>query len=412
VDAPNRVHPTETERKDEMKTIRPLIALAMLAIALISITACGAGSGGGGGATAAGCDSPAGGGTEAPTVAVLATPRGAKAASDDGTLGAVVAGAAELDAQVMIDPVGATGRAEAPKALDTSLAAEGPNALMRKTDLECRTQKVTGAVARIGEGSAAGRSDLVSALVALNDQVEAGSIAAPLVVILGGGESTTKVGGEALDLTGKQARKSPARAINQLARAGLNFDCTGWKVAIAGGPSGSADTVEQRRLRAFWSLYFRHCGGALVAFSPVLESLPTSGEAVAGPDYREIPIKVERTPRQVVATLSGTVLFRTGSSHLRPAAATSLRRLLSVIEGAHGPIAIAGYTDSTGSRAVNVPLSRARAQAVASWLVTPGGIAPGRIEARGMGEREPVADNGTAAGRAANRRVVVTVERH
>jgi outer membrane protein OmpA-like peptidoglycan-associated protein len=393
-----------------MKTIRPLIAMAMLAVALVSITACGAG---GGSATAAGCDIPTGGETEAPTVAVLATPRGAKSAGGDGTLNAVIEGASELDAQVMVEPVRAADQAKAPKAIETRLVAEGPNELMRKTNLDCKTQKVTGAVTRISkEGPKAGRPDLISALVALNDQVEAAAAGAPLVVILGGAETTTKVGtGEVLDLTRELPQKSPAQAINELARAGLNFDCADWRVAIVGGRPGSASAVEQRRLRGFWSLYFHHCGGALVAFSPVLDTLPAGTEAVAGPDYREIPIKIERSSRRVVATLSGTVLFQTESSHLRPAAAASLRRLLTVVDGAHGPIKIAGYTDSTGSRAVNVPLSRARAEAVASWLIAQGGVDRGRIAARGMGEREPVADNRTAAGRATNRRVVVTVER-
>jgi outer membrane protein OmpA-like peptidoglycan-associated protein len=391
-----------------MKTIRPLIAMAMLAIALVSITACGSG---GGSATAAGCDTPGGGEGEASTVAVLATPQGAKAARADGTLNAVVEGASELGAQVMVEPVGATEGSKSTEMLDTRLVADGPNELMRNANLACKTKKVTGAVARIGEGPTNGRADLVSALVGLNDQVEAGSIGAPLVVILGGAESTTKIGaGDALAVTGKLARKSPARAIDELARAGLNFDCAGWKVAIVGGRPGSAKA--ERWLRGFWSLYFHHCGGALVAFSPVLNSLPAGTEGVAGPDYSQIPIKIQRSPRQVVATLSGTVLFQTGSARLRSAAAANLRQLSAVVEVARGPIKITGYTDSTGSRAVNVPLSKARAEAVASWLVAQGGVDRGRIEVRGMGEREPVADNRTAAGRATNRRVVVVVERH
>lgn len=389
-----------------MKTIRPLIAMALLAVAAVAITACGAGSDTAG----AGCGETGGAG-EAPTVAVLATPPGAKSAGTDGSLTAVVKGAAELGALVMVDPVGSGGGGQAPQSIDTSLVAEGPNELMREADLTCKTKKVTDAVERIGSDPGKGQPDLVSALLALNDEVEAGSVKAPLVVILGGAESSTEVGtGKALDLSGRKVPTSPARAINALARAGLNFDCSGWRVAIVGGRAAGADVEQERRLRGFWSLYFHHCGGALVAFSPVLESLPTGTEGVAGPDYRTIPIKIERSPHRVVATLSGTVLFETGSARLRRAAGTSLRRLLAVVRGAHGLVAITGYTDSTGTAAVNVPLSRARAKAVASWLVTRG-IDPGRIEARGMGEHDPVADNGTAADRAANRRVVVTVER-
>jgi outer membrane protein OmpA-like peptidoglycan-associated protein len=72
-------------------------------------------------------------------------------------------------------------------------------------------------------------------------------------------------------------------------------------------------------------------------------------------------------------------------------------------------IEISGHTDSTGSAAVNRNLSRARADNVAQLLVEVGGIAASRIMATGYGEERPVASNETAAGRAANRRVVVLI---
>ncbi len=67
-----------------------------------------------------------------------------------------------------------------------------------------------------------------------------------------------------------------------------------------------------------------------------------------------------------------------------------------------------GYTDSTGSDAVNNPLSLNRASSVRNYLISRG-VAPNRINAQGFGSQSPVADNSTVAGRAANRRVEIFV---
>jgi outer membrane protein OmpA-like peptidoglycan-associated protein len=69
-------------------------------------------------------------------------------------------------------------------------------------------------------------------------------------------------------------------------------------------------------------------------------------------------------------------------------------------------VRVVGHTDSTGSDAINNPLSLDRAQAVRDYL-TRHGVAGGRIEVEGVGERQPVADNSTAEGRARNRRVEI-----
>ena len=65
---------------------------------------------------------------------------------------------------------------------------------------------------------------------------------------------------------------------------------------------------------------------------------------------------------------------------------------------------VAGHTDNTGSRAINIALSEARAKAVANYLIDHG-IAADRLEAKGYGPDEPVASNVTPEGRAINRRV-------
>ncbi len=67
-------------------------------------------------------------------------------------------------------------------------------------------------------------------------------------------------------------------------------------------------------------------------------------------------------------------------------------------------VKIVGHTDSTGSDAINNPLSMRRAESARDYLVSRG-VASSRISTEGRGSREPIADNATEAGRARNRRI-------
>jgi outer membrane protein OmpA-like peptidoglycan-associated protein len=71
-------------------------------------------------------------------------------------------------------------------------------------------------------------------------------------------------------------------------------------------------------------------------------------------------------------------------------------------------VLVIGHTDSTGSDAVNDPLSVNRAASVRQYLAGRG-VSATRVSIDGRGSREPIADNGTNAGRAQNRRVEIYV---
>jgi peptidoglycan-binding protein ArfA len=71
-------------------------------------------------------------------------------------------------------------------------------------------------------------------------------------------------------------------------------------------------------------------------------------------------------------------------------------------------VAVTGYTDDSGNDAINVPLSRDRANSVADFLMSHG-VAGDRITSQGLGSADPVATNGTTEGQAQNRRVEITV---
>ena len=71
-------------------------------------------------------------------------------------------------------------------------------------------------------------------------------------------------------------------------------------------------------------------------------------------------------------------------------------------------VIVEGYTDNTGDAGANVTLSQARADAVKARLMV-AGINAARISTKGFGSGNPVADNGTAEGRAQNRRIEMVI---
>jgi len=71
-------------------------------------------------------------------------------------------------------------------------------------------------------------------------------------------------------------------------------------------------------------------------------------------------------------------------------------------------VTVTGYTDNVGNDAINIPLSANRAKTVADYLVSQG-VASEHITSKGLASADPIASNDTPDGRAANRRVVITV---
>jgi len=110
------------------------------------------------------------------------------------------------------------------------------------------------------------------------------------------------------------------------------------------------------------------------------------------------------TPERTPVILRG-VVFETGKSILKPESFTVLDIVAqSLLANPEIRIEVAGYTDITGSAALNLRLSRARADAVRAYLARKG-IGPSRMLARGYGPSNPIAPNTTPEGRALNRRV-------
>ena len=114
---------------------------------------------------------------------------------------------------------------------------------------------------------------------------------------------------------------------------------------------------------------------------------------------------------ETVSNRSYNIQFQTGSGALTPAGEAQLRDLKDGLAITGLFIKVDGYTDNSGSDAVNIPLSNLRAESVKTFLLRnyPGTFPTKRFQTAGHGSQNPIADNSTATGKAANRRVEITL---
>jgi len=117
----------------------------------------------------------------------------------------------------------------------------------------------------------------------------------------------------------------------------------------------------------------------------------------------------QTTDNQLKVDIPADVSFDVGRYAIKPNMRPVLDRLASTLnQHPVTTVTIIGHTDSTGSDAVNDPLSVNRAASTRDYLVQRG-VSAQRIAVDGRGSRQPVADNTTAAGRAMNRRVEIFI---
>jgi outer membrane protein OmpA-like peptidoglycan-associated protein len=145
----------------------------------------------------------------------------------------------------------------------------------------------------------------------------------------------------------------------------------------------------------------RPAGADTETIAPAPETAPrrpTPGDAA--PDG--IAAQLAATGRAVLPGIG----FSTGADDLAPGGDATLAALAAwLAEHPDARLTLVGHTDFDGPLEPNVALSRRRAEAVRATLIDRFGIAPGRLEAEGVGYLMPIASNETAEGRARNRRV-------
>lgn len=126
-------------------------------------------------------------------------------------------------------------------------------------------------------------------------------------------------------------------------------------------------------------------------------------------DFGNSQIGVIRQGNDLIVRMPEGILFATDSASLNPQLRSDLFVLSeSLNKYPASTVTVVGHTDNTGTAAYNQDLSERRAMAVASVLRS-GGVAGSRVRVVGAGESQPIASNQTAAGRAQNRRVDITI---
>jgi OmpA-OmpF porin, OOP family len=168
----------------------------------------------------------------------------------------------------------------------------------------------------------------------------------------------------------------------------------------------------------------RGCDGALVpppppapapapapAVTPPPPPPPPAPPPAAAPAPRAAPAPAPapQPPAATKVTYAADAFFDFDRAVLKPEGRAKLDDLISKVQGINLEVIIAvGHTDSVGTDAYNQRLSVRRAEAVKAYLVSKG-VEKNRVYTEGKGEKQPVADNRTAEGRAKNRRVEIEV---
>lgn len=119
--------------------------------------------------------------------------------------------------------------------------------------------------------------------------------------------------------------------------------------------------------------------------------------------------ETKRTEMGLVTKLKSDILFDTGKANLKPAAKSNLKEMAAIMKKyPENVLTIKGFTDNTGSSAINESLSAKRAEAVKKELLNVG-LGDLAISTQGLGPAFPIGDNKTAGGRSQNRRVEIEV---
>ncbi|EXJ11551.1 Inner membrane lipoprotein YiaD precursor [Nitrincola nitratireducens] len=120
-------------------------------------------------------------------------------------------------------------------------------------------------------------------------------------------------------------------------------------------------------------------------------------------------VDVRRIGDAIQLIMPGNITFNTDQSTIQPTFIPTLNEVAKILnEYPESRVTVEGHTDNQGSLQYNQRLSERRASSVADYLVSQGVNRP-RLSTAGYSYNRPVADNATAAGRAQNRRVEITI---
>lgn len=143
-----------------------------------------------------------------------------------------------------------------------------------------------------------------------------------------------------------------------------------------------------------------------------LDAIQRQVERALGSLILSDQVTVKREGLWIEVNIRSDVLFASGSAGLSEAAREAIEQLATVLRELPNELRVEGHTDNQPIASAQFPsnweLSGARAASVIR-LLEGRGVDPRRMAAIGFGEKRPLADNTTVAGRAANRRVLLVI---
>jgi outer membrane protein OmpA-like peptidoglycan-associated protein len=132
-------------------------------------------------------------------------------------------------------------------------------------------------------------------------------------------------------------------------------------------------------------------------------------EAALRNSLRGSGVRIQRNGDSIKLIMNSDVTFQVNKANIEPNFKEVLHNVAVVlVKFNNSYVRIAGFTDNTGTAQYNLGLSKRRAAAVRNFLQAQG-VRPNRLVNIGYGEKDPVASNATAQGRAMNRRVEINL---
>jgi outer membrane protein OmpA-like peptidoglycan-associated protein len=203
--------------------------------------------------------------------------------------------------------------------------------------------------------------------------------------------------------------KSSAQAVNQTQRdksstSKLNKTQKGAIVGASGGAVVGAMIGRAKNSTALGAILGATVGGA--AGAVIGRKMDKQAEEMK----RQMPTaQVERVGEGIKISLGSDILFDVDSYELKPETKKQLVDFAQTLNKYEDTdIRVEGHADATGPEDHNLKLSKQRATTVGNFLETQG-VKTSRVDEKGYGEGQPVADNSTLDGRRKNRRVDIAV---
>lgn len=214
-------------------------------------------------------------------------------------------------------------------------------------------------------------------------------------------------------------RRSDRKEAPSLARAAVIAGEDARRAAMVAGVAAEAEASRQAAAAAAAAVERERAAAAAAEAARAAEA--AADRAVAAAEARAAKaaradllnrlnsvLPTRESDRGLVSEIGG-VQFATGTAALNVPARESLARFSGIVASYPGlQLVIEGHTDNTGSIATNNELSLQRAISVRDYLIAMG-VSAYRIDVEGFGPARPIGDNGTAQGRARNRRVEIVI---